>query len=97
VKQKDLDALEATLAKAATLKMIPTLHPEVAEAQKMLADLKAKAKKKANKKRGKQEGKGFLLFGGDLTEAVRRSDREIPKICYQCMDFLTQQGLQGNL
>jgi len=35
-----------------------------------------------------------MLFGGKLSEAVKRSDRDIPKICYQCIEFLTDKGLR---
>ena len=45
-----------------------------------------------DKKGGKSADK-FQLFGGPLIEAIRRSDRPIPRICQQCMDFLRKDGL----
>jgi hypothetical protein len=101
IKQKDLPGLEAALAKATAIKMTQA-SPEMAEATKLHAELKAKKEKKSKHKKQKSihkkgEAKGekkWLLFGGDLAEAVKRSDQEIPKICYQCMDYLTQNALK---
>jgi len=95
-KMKDDQALDEALSKAKTLNMGADVK-EVAEAQKVHAELKAKAAKKGlgSKLIGAfRKEKKFELFGGKLTEAIKRSDRDVPKVCYKCIEFLEAKGLK---
>ena len=102
IKQKDDMALETALEQAKKLRMGGDVA-EVSEGSKLLVELRTKGRGKSSKKgkggvlsngdkKGSKAAK-FQLFGGPLIEAVRRSDRPIPRLCSQCMDFLRANGL----
>ena len=103
IKQKDDMALETALEQAKKLRMGGDVA-EVSEGSRLLVELRTKGKGKGSKKwkaghgrvnGDKKGGKSekFQLFGGPLIEAIRRSDRPIPRLCYQCMSFLRAKGL----
>ena len=83
IKQRDEMALEQALEQAKKLKMGGEVA-EVTEGYKLLAELRAKASKKRLKKPNGKKAKEekFVLFGGPLIEAVRRSDQPIPKVSH---------------
>ena len=104
IKQKDDMALETALEQAKKLRMGGDVA-EVSEGSRLLVELRTKGKGKSSKKwmtgnggrvNGDKKGskaEKFQLFGGPLIEAVRRSNRPIPRLCYQCMQFLRDNGL----
>jgi len=99
-KSKDLDLLEESLTKARGLSMGMDIK-DVADATKLFNDLKAqkarrdKSKVQAAAKAAPKTNKNaFELFGGKLSEAVKRSDREVPKVCYLCIEYLESKGLR---
>jgi len=105
IKQKDDMALETALEQAKKLRMGGDVA-EVSEGSRLLVELRTKGKGKGSKKwkagqgrlngdnkKGSKSAEKFQLFGGPLMEAIRRSDRPIPRICYQCMTFLRANGL----
>ena len=106
IEQRQELALEQALEQAKKLRMGGDVA-EVTEGYKLLAELRAKGAKKgrgggggrwkspaerSNGAKARAEPR-FVLFGGPLLEAVRRSDRPIPALCAQCMDFLRAHAL----
>ena len=95
IKQKSDMALDTALQQARKLRMGDIA--EVSEASRLLTQLRTNGKgsgsRKAGDKKDNKSAHTFQLFGGPLLEAVRRSDRSIPRLCYQCIDFLRARGL----
>ena len=83
IKQKDELALEQALEQAKKLRMGGEVA-EVTEGYRLVAELRARGQKKQKKWRTngakKIKEEKFSLFGGPLSEAVRRSDQPIPKV-----------------
>jgi len=96
VEAKDPRALTSALSKADALKMGKDIEV-VAQADKMLAELKKKESKKIQKKvkkTKKTRDRDFNLFGGELKTAVDRGQgRDVPRICYETIEYLKKNGL----
>jgi len=95
IEAKEPKALTSALSKADALKMGKDIEV-VAQADKMLAELKKKEAKKREKrvKKTKKKNRDFNLFGGDLKTAVERGQgKDVPRVCFETIEYLKKNGL----